>query len=236
MANRYPLASPPTINVCLFFSTSSLLSFNYVGIYIQHSPQMQFTPPQSPYTASPRGGRNTLTGSDMMSSSSTVGNSTNGNSTVNPKNANGVISASNTIGGSNGNIGGGSESAARWNVGATTTTVTTVSMNPSGSSGSKVGIRAGAVVGSPISIERAVAESTAAAATAAVSAASAAAAVANVGDGGRSSGSGSGGGGGAEKLEQLKKEKRSLHVMLKNFEKEFKEKNGREVCMGGDGF
>ncbi|CAM9983350.1 unnamed protein product [Ectocarpus sp. 6 AP-2014] len=47
---------------------------------------------------------------------------------------------------------------------------------------------------------------------------------------------GGGGAGGAanDKLVQLKKEKRVLHVMLKNFEKEFKEKNGREVSCPED--
>lgn len=81
------------------------------------------------------------------------------------------------------------------------------------------------MIGSPSSVAGAVAASTAAAAAAAAAAVSAAVAAGVVVDPGRVIGSGSS----AERLEQLKKEKRVLHVMLKNFEKEFKEKNGREV-------
>lgn len=76
-------------------------------------------------------------------------------------------------------------------------------------------------MGSPSSVAGAVAASAAAAAAAAASAAAAAAA-AGVGGGER-------GVGATERLEQLKKEKRVLHVMLRNFEKDFKERNGHEV-------
>lgn len=89
----------------------------------------------------------------------------------------------------------------------------------------------GGTVGSPGTVAGALTASVAAAAAAAV-----------VGDVSRASPAAAGAAGGAgavgaaagspmvnEKLVQLKKEKRVLHVMLKNFEKEFKEKNGREV-------
>ncbi|CAM9968545.1 unnamed protein product [Sphacelaria rigidula] len=112
----------------------------------QHSPHMQYTPPQSPYTASPRSG---------WSTASSTG-------------------------------------------GAATTPAATPSTT------------------TPAAIAEAVTATAAA-----------------VGSGERGSGS-VGGASAAERLEQLKKEKRVLHVMLKNFEKDFKERNGREVC-GCDG-
>ena len=129
----------------------------------------------------------------------------------------------------------------RWGSGST------LGISPSGSASST---RVGAIVGSPISVAGAVAASAAAAAAAAASAASVTAGAVGLGDVGRGAGTGGGGvgtggggvgatgggaGGASEKLVQLKKEKRMLHVMLKNFEKEFKEKNGREVRVGGKG-
>lgn len=170
----------------------------------QHSPQLQYTPPQSPYTASPRG--------VWTADSGGVGGNASANSNSAASTPNSSTDAT-------------TPTQQRW------AGTPVLGMSPAGSS-----TRAGVVVGSPISVQSAVAASAAAAAAAAVSAASAAAA-AGVGDVGRgASGSGAGGGGagagaggGGEKLEQLKKEKRVLHVMLKNFEKDFKEKNGREV-------
>ena len=162
----------------------------------QHSPQLQFTPPQSPYTASPRGGRNAAAGPEATASNTNNASSSNSNGGVNANNNNNDPSPN-----------------PRWSTAPGTS-------GPSGG-------RAGAVVGSPISVAGAVAASTLAAAAAAASAASAAVA-AGVGDGGRASGA-TGAGGGGERVEQLKREKRKLHVMLKNFEKDFKERNGREV-------
>ncbi|CAB1107696.1 unnamed protein product [Ectocarpus sp. CCAP 1310/34] len=192
----------------------------------QHSPQLQYTPPQSPYTASPRGVR-----AEQPGSSATTPThhrrpppqiapppprppplpplETPTATTSRSRRASSSTSTSTSGGGRE----RGQDHLAPAPVGA---------------------------VGSPGSVAGAVAVSAAAAAAAAASAASAAAA-AGVGDGGRmAAGSGTtaaaaaaaaGGAGGPanDKLVQLNREKRVLHVMLKNFEKEFKEKNGREV-------
>lgn len=201
--------TPLFFSLCAPALTHSLLP-------AQNSPQLQYTPPQSPYTASPRG----------------VWAEPGSNATPAPTAATTTAASTN------------STDQQRWAAAAGAggaTTPSSVGQSASASSPAPSAVAKVGAVGSPGSVAGAVAVSAAAAASAAASAASAAAA-AGVGDAARATpaaGAGAGVAAGAagtagtgavnDKLMLLKKEKRVLHIMLKNFEKDFKEKNGREV-------
>lgn len=217
--------------------------------FVQHSPQLQYTPPQSPYTHSPRGVWGEPASSTPTPTSTAtavaVATATTVSASASSPTATGVVADANSNDqrwGSGGGTGVGMVAGGAGN-GNGNGTGTGTGQGNAGFSNSTSAATAAAVtrvggVGSPGSVAGAVAVSAAAAASAAASAASAAAA-AGVADGGRAAttapttaAAGAAGAGPAavnDKLVQLKKEKRVLHVMLKNFEKEFKEMNGREV-------
>lgn len=232
-------------------------------VFLQHSPQLQYTPPQSPYTHSPRGVWGEPSSSTSTPTSSAAATPTAAASTTTSSTASLTAAAAGVVADANSNdqrwgSGGGGGSGAVMG-GGSGTGMGAGQGNAvffSSISAAAAVTRAGGV-GSPGSVAGAVAVSAAAAASAAASAAAAAAA-AGVVDGGRAAaaaaaatapgtaavaaaagtaGAGAGPVAVNDKLVQLKKEKRVLHIMLKNFEKDFKEKNGREVRarVGGRG-
>ncbi|CAN0456521.1 unnamed protein product, partial [Laminaria digitata] len=121
----------------------------------QHSPQLQYTPPQSPYTASPRG---VWTGGADPNASNTTNASTNTANASTNTNATPTTNLNiNTNTNTNTNPSNGIElslstpTQQRWGSGPSS-----LGISPSGSSSST---RVGAIVGSPISVAGAVAAS-----------------------------------------------------------------------------